>query len=593
MKLNLRRLCISLLASLLVLSGCSATSSSSSTTNEEHPTLTMTTRTTSTYSAFIEALKEAYPEINIELISYAGKNTTEYSNAQLKANDISDIFVMSYPPAEELQKDNLLDLSGEDFISNINMKSLSDVSIDGAVYVVPTNMTIFGIYYNKTLFEEHGWTAPTSLEELEALIPEIEAAGVKLSECLTQYMGATFAYFFYSNVAEYFSSLEGLEWMDEYLEGTASAKGSLEECVETFKHYMDLGLLNVGETPTSDSETLARFREGNTAFLFSNSAQRFTENEDGTGDEYGYIPYLSEDGSNNIVVTNVNFYVGLSKNVQDDPQKLEDALKVMEFITTSEGQASLNTAINTVSPLKDGTMIDESNPLYDAAKLVDEGKSFPLIYAGWESYVADIGEQVYALMNGEITGDELLEFFDDKQQEVLATGESPAIATVEEDLEKEDVAKLVGSAFASATGADCALISIGDFHGGTFQNNLGINGKIYSSVTLNTDLISTFNPLPATRVIKLMTLTGKEIKQFVEEGYFASKNDTTPYTYILVTKNGVELDDDTTYTVACAGESEERSEQGGIYDSEVVSQTAIEDYITSIGTLNKESILWK
>lgn len=588
---NMKKLTSGVLMLTMVLCGCSTSQSSTNQTTSNHPVITMTTRSTSDYSDFIEALHEEYPEINIEPISYKGANTTEYSNVQLKAHDVSDIFVVSYPPVEELQKENLLDLSGEDFISEINLKTVSDLTVDGAVYLLPTRMSLFGAYYNKTLFEKHGWEVPNSLEELEAMIPEIEAAGVKLSECNTQYMGATFSYFFDTNAPEYFTELDGISWMSKYLSGEATAKGNLEECMEKFQHLIDIGLLNVGDTPTSDADTVARFKEGNTAFLISNSALTFTQNEDGSGDEYAIMPYLSDDGSNNTIITNMGMYIGVSKDVANDEAKYNDVMKVMEFVASPKGQETLINNTNTVSPLK-GDSVEEDSPLYEMSKLVDDGKYMSLIYSGWENYVVGIGESAYAMMKGEMSGDEFITYMDDLQKEVLEEGGLPAICKVEEDLDKQQVAKLVGAAFAEGTDADCALISIGDYHGSGMENERGINAKIYKDVTMDTNVVSTFNPLGATATIKLMTLTGKQIKEWAKEGYFVS-DDPTPFEYVLITKDDEELDDDTTYTVACASESEERGEIGKIKESDVVSQDAIIDYLKQIKTINSETINWK
>lgn len=601
-----RKLLLLLVVFMLLLTGCSKKESddSTSSTSEEHPTLTLTTRSTSDYHAFLEALHEVYPEVNIELISYAGYNTTEYSNVQLKAQDISDIFVMSYAPVSDLQKNNLLDLSGYDFISNINAKSLSDLSIDGAVYLLPTSMSLIGCYYNKTLFEEHGWSVPNSLEELEALIPQIEAAGVKVSEYCSQFDGAQFGIFFDTNAPEYFTTLEGISWIQGYLNGTEKATGNLEGAVERYQHLVDIGFVNVGETPTKDSDTKNRFKEGNTAFLVTIGSMSFTENDDGTGDQYAMLPFLSEDGSNNTIVATPGFYIGLNKNLADDPAKLEDALKVMSFIASSKGQKALATNANQVSPIA-GETLDESSPLYEMSKLVDEGKYMNMIYSGWEDYVVGIGKEIMKLLTGEITGEELLTYMDELQSEVQSNGGVTGIAEVEETLDKKEVAQIVGAAFAEATGADCALISIGDYHPNTeldedghakagYENSYGVNGKIYAGLTLDEyQTVSTFNPLNANSNISVMTLTGKQIKEYAQEGYFNNEKDTTPFEYVLVTKEGTELDDDTTYTVAVSHESDTRAAEGNLTETECNSREAIVNYIKKLGVINSESVIWK
>lgn len=578
------------LGTLLLLGGCSNGAGSKSKEESEHEALTITTYATD-YEAFEEALHEAYPEINIEFISYYGYDSTDYAFTQLKAGDISDIYMIRVAPDKELQEEYLIDLSGEEFITNLSLGLLSDVTIDGSVYLMPSNYSFRGIYYNKTLFEEHGWEAPESFEELEALIPQIEAAGVTLSESCTQYPGALFAYFFDIAAPGYITTLEGKQWMEEYLSGEATASGNLESSVEEFQKWIDCGMLYIGETPTDDNATKARFQEGNTAFLLVNGSFDTTENEDGTGDEYGILPYLSTDGSNNITVTQVDAYYGLSKSLEDDPEKLEDALKVMEFMTSTEGLASLSSRSNTFSPTKDA-VIDEDDPFYGLTLMIDEGKSMPLIYGGWENYLTNIGDYAYDLVSGEMTGAEFITSMDNLQADIQETDGLPEIADVEEDLTMEQTAQLVGAAFAEKTGADCALISLGDFHGHNLENRNGVNAKMYADVKLDSNVVCTFNPLGWSSTIQLMTLTGAEINELAETGYY-QEGDDTPFEYVLVTKDGTTLEDDQEYTVACVTESDETAEKGNMTDSGVVGQDALIEYLGELGTINSETILWE
>ena len=47
-------------------------------------------------SAFIDIVHEKYPEINLEVIPYSGKNYTAYVKAELAADDMPDIYTTSY-----------------------------------------------------------------------------------------------------------------------------------------------------------------------------------------------------------------------------------------------------------------------------------------------------------------------------------------------------------------------------------------------------------------------------------------------------------------------------------------------------------------
>ena len=50
--------------------------------------------------------------------------------------------------------------------------------VDGQLYSLPSEVETLVLYYNQTLFEENGWEAPTTLEELMTLAAEIDEAGV-------------------------------------------------------------------------------------------------------------------------------------------------------------------------------------------------------------------------------------------------------------------------------------------------------------------------------------------------------------------------------------------------------------------------------
>lgn len=77
----------------------------------------------------------------------------------------------------------LMDLSDYEGLANIkesylrNAKELEYVPMDG-IYTVPYMANAAGVLYNKDIFDENGWTIPTTLDELYALCDEIQEAGI-------------------------------------------------------------------------------------------------------------------------------------------------------------------------------------------------------------------------------------------------------------------------------------------------------------------------------------------------------------------------------------------------------------------------------
>ena len=116
-----------------------------------------------------------------------------------------------------------------------------------------------------------------------------------------------------------------------------------------------MGLLHYSSPDTSPNE---HFREGNTAFFVGN-LYAWNTKDDGTGDVIKPLPYLSEDGTQNMFISSTVRAYGLSRKLEapGNEQKLEDALKVMELLSTDEGMMRImeryETASARVCSLKD------------------------------------------------------------------------------------------------------------------------------------------------------------------------------------------------------------------------------------------------
>ena len=51
-------------------------------------------------------------------------------------------------------------------------------TVDDTLYSIPCEVETMVLYYNADLFEEHGWTPPTTIDELVALADQVNEAGI-------------------------------------------------------------------------------------------------------------------------------------------------------------------------------------------------------------------------------------------------------------------------------------------------------------------------------------------------------------------------------------------------------------------------------
>ena len=139
--------------------------------------------------------------------------------------EMTDIYFGSmYAPAVTDVSDHLLDMSAYPFTDNFTDQRLREVTDDGHIYMLPLYYSVLGITYNKTLLDEHGWTLPTSLEELEALAPKVKEAGCELALNQASLPGYGFQYFCNIMDTSYLNTLEGRKWQNDFLAGTATMK---------------------------------------------------------------------------------------------------------------------------------------------------------------------------------------------------------------------------------------------------------------------------------------------------------------------------------------------------------------------------------
>ena len=300
--------------------------------------------------AFIEQVHSVYPEVNIEVVPYSGDNTTTCLQNMFAAGDLPDVCTLTYyDPQIDLVSDKLLDLSGYDFTDNYVESRLQDVFDNGAIYLLPSVYNCYGITYNKTLLREHGWELPNSFAELEVLAAKAKEAGVDLCLPQIQYPGYGFQYLCNIADADFLGTLDGRLWQKDYLSGKANVSNTpgMMQAMAYVKKWKDIGMLNGSGDALDDNVTLQRMAEGNTLFLIGNT--NGIVEAGGNADKFGLMPFLSEDGTQNVFVLNVNRFYGLNKKLKQNPQKLEDALKVMRVLSTVAGTSALQPA--TARPL--------------------------------------------------------------------------------------------------------------------------------------------------------------------------------------------------------------------------------------------------
>ena len=541
--------------------------------------------------AFIEQVHSVYPEVNIEIVPYSGDNTTTCLQNMFEANDLPDICTLTvYDPMTDHVSDKLLDLSGYDFTDNYVESRLQEVSDNGAIYLLPSSYNCYGITYNKTLLREHGWELPNSFAELEALAAEAKEAGVDLCLPQIQYPGYGFQYLCNIADADFLGTLDGKLWQKDYLSGKANVSNTpgMMQAMAYVQKWKDIGMLNDSGDALDDNVTRQRMTEGNTLFLIGGT-NGIVESDD-NADKFGLMPYLSEDGTQNVFVLKVNRFYGLNKKLEQNPQKLEDALKVMRVLSTVEGSSALipaKTLKCSLLPFKDAKADDTYYA--DVADVLNAGNTAPFIYSGWENTIVTTGTKMLDFIKGDATMEDVIRQMDEDQDSVV-NNTPDTITTVTEELSQEDCAMLVGRCFAQATGSDLALVSLSTWIPGnpTDQNHHGVAAKLYAKGITDYDL-SVILPTGWNRTIQTVTLTGQQINDLLATGYDAYGNGKG-YPYVMASP--VQPEADKAYQVAICGVSDQLAAEADVVDSGVVGMDAAKAFFGAYTSISRADTAW-
>ena len=572
---------------------------------EEHEPLTMVTANFIS-KELLDGFAEYAPEVKFEFVPYNGSNMTAYMRNSLKAGDITDIYATTYMQGANAMKDNLMDLSKYGFVNNYTDAMLRGVNVDGGIYLLPAFYNIFGIYYNKTVFEKYGWEVPQSFEELLALKEKCEAEGIEAFRSRMDLNGYIFSYLFGLGNTMFFDTMEGMTWKQDFLTGKANATGTLEPVLEYMKKWIDAGFIDQKDIGTNASNPA--FMGGLAAMHLCNAysvkfldwSVRADHPEYGL-QEYGIIPFLSEDGENNMLVSNIQRFYGLSKELEKpgNEQKLADALKFIEYISTEMGSTLMGANGSTVLSTLVSSKISDDSFYAEVMDYVEEGQITSYVWAGWEDIVNEMADVLHEFVRGNIDIPGVCAAFDQIRDNYLANGYAH-VAIPTDDLDTEDIARLTGIAQIRATGADVAIMSLPGFCGfekiidregyTSMHNSKGICGKLYAGQRIGTEEINSVRQ--SGKQLDTITMTGKEIKELAEKGLKLFESQTENFRYILVVKDDAELADDITYTVVFADGEIDGLAEGSFTVLEITPLQVLSDYFTELGTFGKKDLRW-
>ena len=155
-----------------------------------------------------------------------------------------------------------------------NPDIVNAVSVNGGNYLISCNENVGGLYYNKAMFDEHGWEVPQTWDEFVALCAEIKAAGI----APLAYPGMYPYYFDCFLFPQILALGDGAETLKDYnnLEPGFWTSEPVKQAMERVEFLRDNGYFLDNLIGLSHTETQMEFINGNVAIICCGS---WLENE--------------------------------------------------------------------------------------------------------------------------------------------------------------------------------------------------------------------------------------------------------------------------------------------------------------------------
>jgi raffinose/stachyose/melibiose transport system substrate-binding protein len=307
--------------------------------------------------------------------------------------------------------------------------------VDGELYSIPHELETLVLYYNKTLFEENGWEAPATIDDLMLLSEQIAAAGIIPFAHANAEWRPTNEWF----VGEFLSHVAGPD--NVYLALTGQKPWTDPEFVESLNLLNSLqengwfmGGLDRYYTTTGDERDVT-LGDGGAAMKIEgswalNSLPNYFGEEAGNANDWDWVPVPSSSGE-----AIFNLGIGSTYSINAATEHPDAVADFLTYYFTPETQATLlvecsyaPAPVALTADILDGIDPRDAGVYAGLAAASAEGNYGYTTWTFWppksDVYIYEEIEKVWA---GQMTTEEYLQGLQDLFQEELEAGDIPPI----------------------------------------------------------------------------------------------------------------------------------------------------------------------
>lgn len=497
---------VSTIAMAIGLTGCGSAQEASE--KEEKP-LTVYLWDTDLIEDLTPYIHAQLPDKEIEFI--AGNNDTDLYSYLLENGELPDVITVrryAGTDAKDLQS-YLMDFSSYDIVSEYSSYSLQYYkNSEGEIKWLPICGIPQTIIANKTLFDQYGLELPDSYEEYVHVCQVFHDNGIKPYALDLEEDWSCHEMLQAGGIGE-LTSLDGITWRSnaESAEGDIAFDDTLWEKIFAETSALLKDSYFTKEDLSSDTgDAMELFTEGKAAMFHGspiNMQQCQTLMKDA---ELVRLPYFSQSDREGFIYMTPSLHVAFNKDLEENPEKLETALQVLECMISKEGQQLIANGSSVISFNPDvPSVTDDMTGLEDEV----ENNNYYIRYSSQRSFAASV-TAVNGLLTGTMDETQAYEAFKDGINSQEAAAEPAAVLEKEyslalNDKGGRDAASSILTTVREKCGAQLALAPYYYF-----------TSSIYKGECTENRINLMIANKPNSSALYLETLTGGQIRELVQ-----------------------------------------------------------------------------
>lgn len=332
-----------------------------------------------------------------------------------------------------------IDLSGESFTQNYYLSSMRDSASQDGLFYLPGPSNIYGLVYNKDMFEKYGWEVPETQDEFIALCKTIEAQGIRAIQPALYYRDAVRQFFTGFTYESVLAGLENNIWYQNYRAGTTSMIGHMEPAFSVMQRFLDAGILKAGDFDVKpQARTNMMYKEQRCAMILeTQEAVNYCTRYGGeNAPDIGMLPFFSGNGPDSDYLLSVpNYYMAVNKELEQpgNEEKLYKVMEILGFLSTVEGQKAVTSEKSTMISSIRGSEWTYNDFLDGVKDTIEKGNVVRQpFFVGESNTEVDmmLKDDMALFARGDITAEEVMRDLDQARDRALADEDSHSDAEV-------------------------------------------------------------------------------------------------------------------------------------------------------------------